>query len=137
MDLGVEKRPKVAPSVRAYRDPLDLPQGQIPTGRRFDKRSSCHLESQYGYRGWPECAPFDVILVAASPDHIPQHLVDQLVPGGRMVIPVGDVLQQLVVVEKQPNGTIRKRSAATVRFVPMTGEAHQGSGPPRPQSGRP
>ncbi len=75
-----------------------------------------------GYRGWPQHAPFDVIILAAAPDHIPQPLVDQLAPGGRLILPVGDVRQNLVVVEKRMDGKIRRRTALPVRFVPMTGE---------------
>ncbi len=76
-----------------------------------------------GYRGWPEHTPFDVIIVAAAPDHIPQPLIDQLAPGGRLVIPVGRDFQNLMVVEKKPDGSIQKRSVIPVRFVPMTGQA--------------
>jgi protein-L-isoaspartate(D-aspartate) O-methyltransferase len=80
-----------------------------------------------GYRGWKEHAPFDVIIVAAAPDHIPQPLIDQLAPGGRLVIPVGGFFQNqnLIVVEKKPDGSIRQRNVAPVAFVPMTGEAQE------------
>jgi protein-L-isoaspartate(D-aspartate) O-methyltransferase len=78
-----------------------------------------------GYRGWPEHAPFDVIIVAAAPDHIPQPLVDQLAPGGRLVIPVGRFFQQLMVVEKLPDGSVRHIPSIPVSFVPMTGEAEK------------
>ena len=76
-----------------------------------------------GYRGWPEHAPFDVIILAAAPDHVPQPLVDQLAVGGRLVLPVGGFSQDLIVIEKQEDGSIRKENVAPVRFVPMTGEA--------------
>jgi protein-L-isoaspartate(D-aspartate) O-methyltransferase len=76
-----------------------------------------------GYRGWPEQAPFDLIILAAAPDHIPAPLVEQLVPGGRLVLPVGDLYQELIVVEKQADGTARQEKIIPVRFVPMTGEA--------------
>ena len=78
-----------------------------------------------GYRGWPEHAPFDVIIVAAAPDHIPQPLVDQLAPGGRLVLPVGRFFQQLMVVEKLADGTVREIPSIPVSFVPMTGEAEK------------
>jgi protein-L-isoaspartate(D-aspartate) O-methyltransferase len=78
-----------------------------------------------GYRGWPEEAPFDAIIVAAAPDHVPQPLVDQLAPGGKMVIPVGDWWQELLVVEKSQDGAVTRRSVAPVAFVPMTGEAEE------------
>ena len=78
-----------------------------------------------GYRGWPKPAPFDVIIVAAAPDHVPQPLVDQLAPGGRMVIPVGDWWQNLLLIEKRKDGTVRRKSVAPVAFVPMTGEAEK------------
>jgi len=77
-----------------------------------------------GYRGWPERAPFDAILVTAAPPELPQPLVDQLAVGGRLVAPIGPEGgdQLLVVVERTAAGLTR-RSVAPVRFVPMTGEA--------------
>lgn len=76
-----------------------------------------------GYAGWPEQAPFDVIIVAAAPNEVPQPLIDQLAPGGRLVIPVGDVHQELVVIEKHEDGSIERHAYGGVRFVPMTGRA--------------
>ncbi len=73
-----------------------------------------------GYKGWPEEAPFDAIIVTAAPETIPRPLVDQLAEGGRMVIPVGKFVQELVLLEKT-GGKIRKRSVTSVRFVPMVG----------------
>lgn len=77
-----------------------------------------------GYQGWKENAPFDGVIVTAAPDHIPQPLVDQLKVGGRLVIPVGDVFQELMVITKTETG-IKKMNAIPVRFVPMTGEAEK------------
>jgi protein-L-isoaspartate(D-aspartate) O-methyltransferase len=77
-----------------------------------------------GYRGWPEMAPFDAIVVTAAPDHIPQPLVDQLKIGGRLVIPVGADSQYLLLITKTENGSVTK-SVIPVRFVPMTGEAEK------------
>ncbi|HID74898.1 MAG TPA: protein-L-isoaspartate(D-aspartate) O-methyltransferase [Planctomycetaceae bacterium] len=78
-----------------------------------------------GYQGWKEHAPFDVIIVAAAPDHVPQPLVDQLAPGGRMVIPVGRWYQELLLIERHKDGSITRRSVIPVAFVPMTGEAQR------------
>ncbi len=78
-----------------------------------------------GYRGWPEAAPFDAIIVTAAPDHVPEPLVAQLAPGGRLVIPVGGFSQDLMLIERGLDGRLRKRSIIPVRFVPMTGEAEQ------------
>jgi protein-L-isoaspartate(D-aspartate) O-methyltransferase len=77
-----------------------------------------------GYQGWKEHAPFDGIIVTAAPDHVPQPLVDQLKEGGKLVIPVGDIYQELVVITKTKTGT-QKRSVIPVRFVPMTGESEK------------
>jgi protein-L-isoaspartate(D-aspartate) O-methyltransferase len=77
-----------------------------------------------GYRGWPEAAPFDRIIVTAAPDHIPQPLIEQLAVGGRMVIPVGDVFQQMTIVTKTPAGVVQQRTIDVI-FVPMTGEAQK------------
>jgi protein-L-isoaspartate(D-aspartate) O-methyltransferase len=74
-----------------------------------------------GYRGWPEAAPFDAIIVTAAPTTVPQPLLDQLAEGGRLVIPVGNWDQQLEVHTRTPEG-IRVERAYPVRFVPMTGE---------------
>lgn len=75
-----------------------------------------------GYFGWPEHAPFDAIVVTAAADHVPPPLVEQLKPGGRMVIPLGGpfLTQQLVLIEKDAAGKIRTRNIAPVAFVPLT-----------------
>jgi protein-L-isoaspartate(D-aspartate) O-methyltransferase len=74
-----------------------------------------------GYAGWPEQAPFDRIIVTAGADHVPQPLVDQLRPGGRMVIPVGKGGNlQLTVIDKNKKGRIGKRRILPVSFVPLT-----------------
>jgi len=83
-----------------------------------------YIRTGDGYMGWPEFAPFDAIIVTAAPEHIPQPLVDQLKPGGRMIIPVGRIEQKLLLVEKGKSGTM-SRSTIPVRFVPMTGKAQQ------------
>lgn len=77
-----------------------------------------------GYKGWPERAPFDGIVVTAAPDHIPQPLIDQLAVGGRMVIPVGEFNQDLRVLTRTKEGHLTK-NVIPVRFVPMTGEAQE------------
>ena len=81
-----------------------------------------HLKIGDGYKGWPEMAPFDAIIVTCAPDKVPQPLVDQLKDDGRMVIPVGDrFAQQLYLLEKK-NGQLKQSATLPVRFVPMTGE---------------
>ena len=82
-----------------------------------------HVKAGDGYKGWPEFAPFDVIIVTCAPDHIPQPLTEQLKEGGRMIIPVGPAgVQQLYLLEKR-NGQLQQSAVELVRFVPMTGEA--------------
>jgi protein-L-isoaspartate(D-aspartate) O-methyltransferase len=77
-----------------------------------------------GYAGWPDRAPFDRIIVTAGADHVPQPLVDQLRPGGRMVIPVGAGGNlQLTVIDKNSKGRISKRRVLPVNFVPLTRQA--------------
>lgn len=79
-----------------------------------------HIEFRVGdgWQGWADQAPFDRIIVTAAPDIIPQALVDQLVEGGRMVIPVGEHLQQLIVGAKE-NGIFKTVETVPVRFVPL------------------
>ena len=75
-----------------------------------------------GYRGWPEHAPFDAIIVTAAPNHIPPALIEQLAVGGRMVLPVGDFDQELLRIRKTEDG-LEREVMMGVRFVPMRGEA--------------
>jgi len=74
-----------------------------------------------GYAGWPEEAPFDLILVTAAPEEVPAALLAQLKPGGRMVVPVGPVhdVQDLRMIEKDQAGRVKTRSVIPVRFVPL------------------
>ena len=76
-----------------------------------------------GYHGWPEHAPFDIIVVTAAASHVPPPLIAQLKPGGRMVIPVGSpfLTQHLLLVEKREDGTVVSRQILPVIFVPLTG----------------
>ena len=76
-----------------------------------------------GYHGWKEHAPFDAIVVTAAASHVPPPLIEQLKPGGRMVIPVGGrfVTQLLLLLEKNDEGEIITRQIGAVRFVPLTG----------------
>jgi protein-L-isoaspartate(D-aspartate) O-methyltransferase len=85
-----------------------------------------------GYRGWPEHAPFDAIIVTAAPERIPEPLLEQLAPGGRMVIPVGGFFQDLKVFQKNADGKITEKDIIPVRFVPMTGEIEKTPGWPQP-----
>ena len=75
-----------------------------------------------GYLGWPEAAPFDGIVVTAAPDHVPPRLVEQLKPGGRLVIPVGPhrSTQELLVIQAGHDGRALTRRTIAVRFVPLT-----------------
>jgi protein-L-isoaspartate(D-aspartate) O-methyltransferase len=74
-----------------------------------------------GYAGWAEHGPFDVIIITAAPDHVPAPLIEQLEPGGRMVVPVGPIAstQQLRVLEKDATGKVTTTVVAPVRFVPL------------------
>jgi protein-L-isoaspartate(D-aspartate) O-methyltransferase len=77
-----------------------------------------------GYKGWPEEAPFDAIMVTAGADTPPAPLVEQLRTGGRMVIPLGSAgsVMSLTLIEKQHDGNLRSRQVIPVRFVPFTRE---------------
>jgi protein-L-isoaspartate(D-aspartate) O-methyltransferase len=86
--------------------------------------TNVHAKAGNGYLGWPEHAPFDAILVTAAPDQVPQALVDQLAPGGKMVVPVGEIVQNMMVIERTQKGVVT-RQTIPVRFVPMTGKPQQ------------
>jgi protein-L-isoaspartate(D-aspartate) O-methyltransferase len=107
--FSIEIIPELAESARRLLDALHYRNVQVQAGD--------------GYFGWPEHGPFDAIIVTAASGHIPPPLIDQLRPGGRMVIPVGGAfaVQQLVMVEKRPDGSVITRHLLPVRFVPLTG----------------
>ena len=77
-----------------------------------------HFKIGDGYQGWPEEAPFDGIIVTAAPASVPEKLVEQLKVGGRLVVPIGEYFQDLMVITKTETG-VKKRRIAAVRFVPM------------------
>ncbi|RMH37223.1 MAG: protein-L-isoaspartate(D-aspartate) O-methyltransferase [Nitrospirae bacterium] len=83
-----------------------------------------HVRVGDGYQGWPEEAPFDAIIVTAAPDHVPQPLLDQLAIGGRMILPVGKFVQELVLIRRTEKG-FERTTLLPVAFVPMTGEAEK------------
>jgi protein-L-isoaspartate(D-aspartate) O-methyltransferase len=113
-------------------EPLAARSARVLSGLGY---ANVEVRSGDGYAGWPERAPFDRIIVTAGADHIPRPLLDQLRPGGRMVIPLGrkpDTLE-LTLVEKGPDGKVRKRALLPVRFVPLTRlPRHRQSAPDRP-----
>ena len=76
-----------------------------------------------GFKGWPEHAPFDKIIVTCSPEKVPQPLQDQLREGGVMIIPVGERYQQMLCRMKKVNGKLEQESLQPTLFVPMTGQA--------------
>ena len=100
-----------------------LPDLLVEAEERFRRLGLDNIESQLrdGAPGWPDAAPFDGIIVAAAAPRIPEPLVGQLAPGGRLVIPVGDLTsQELVILERPMNGgAIAHRHAGGVRFVPL------------------
>ena len=84
-----------------------------------------HVKAGDGYKGWPEHAPFDSIIVTCAPERVPQPLIDQLKEGGCMIIPVGaKFAQELYLLEKK-NGRLEQSAVLPVRFVPMAGEGEK------------
>jgi protein-L-isoaspartate(D-aspartate) O-methyltransferase len=78
-----------------------------------------------GYKGWPEAAPFDKIIVTCSPEKVPQPLVDQLREGGLMIVPVGERYQQSLYLMRKIDGKLKSEALRPTLFVPMTGEAEE------------
>lgn len=93
--------------------------------RRFTRLRYTNIDTRIGdgYYGWEQHAPFDGIIVTAASSHVPPPLIEQLKPGGRMVIPVGShfLVQHLLLVTKKAAGSITTRQILPVRFVPLTG----------------
>jgi len=98
----------------------ELARSATETLRRLGYRN-VHVREGDGYRGWPEEAPFDRIMLTACPRELPQTLVDQLKPGGRLIGPVGATVlsQNIVIVDKDAAGATTVRTVLPVRFVPM------------------
>ncbi|HET6882509.1 MAG TPA: protein-L-isoaspartate(D-aspartate) O-methyltransferase [Pirellulales bacterium] len=82
-----------------------------------------HTRIGDGYKGWPEAAPFDKIIVTCSPEKIPQPLIDQLADGGRMMVPVGQRYQQVLYLYKKTGDKLESEAVESTMFVPMTGTA--------------
>jgi protein-L-isoaspartate(D-aspartate) O-methyltransferase len=87
-----------------------------------------------GYKGWPEAAPFDAIIVTCAPEKVPPPLVEQLKDGGRMIIPVGPTWDQELVLLRKQGDRLERQAVLPVRFVPMTGQS-QGAEVPKPKAG--
>lgn len=102
-----------------------IPELARAAGSRLERLGYGNIQTKTGdgYFGWPDCGPFDGIIVTAAAGHVPPPpLLQQLKPGGRMVIPVGDafLLQHLMVVTKLPDGQLQTRQTLPVEFVPLT-----------------
>jgi protein-L-isoaspartate(D-aspartate) O-methyltransferase len=101
-----------------------VPELAREAAERLARLGYANIETRLGdgYYGWREAAPFDGIMVTAAATQVPPPLIEQLKPGARMVIPLGAPfqIQQLVLIEKQPDGTIRTRQLIPVAFVPLT-----------------
>ncbi len=108
--IGVERHPELA-------------EGASERLRRLAYENVEIVEGD-GTRGWPDQAPYDAILVAASGSHVPKPLIEQVTPGGSIVMPVGDPawVQRLVKVTKAPDGELLETDLGAVRFVPLIGE---------------
>jgi RNA 3'-terminal phosphate cyclase (ATP) len=100
-----------------------IPELAARAGERLEHLDYTDVSLRCGdaHEGWPEAAPFDVIIVACAPRDVPEVLIEQLAPGGRLVIPTGTTSQDLVLVEKQPDGSVCRSSEGGVAFVPMVG----------------
>jgi protein-L-isoaspartate(D-aspartate) O-methyltransferase len=92
-----------------------------------------HLRTGDGYAGWPEAAPFDAIIVAAGAAKVPQPLIEQLAPGGRLLMPIGvGEKMELELVTRTPGGEVRTEKILPVRFVPLTGAPAEADRAQRP-----
>jgi protein-L-isoaspartate(D-aspartate) O-methyltransferase len=114
---------RIAASVIAIERQPDLVQVARERLGRLGYRNVEIVEGD-GTRGCPDKSPFDAILAAASGSHVPPPLIDQLAPGGRLVMPIGDPgwVQELVKVTKQEDGILKQENLGGVRFVPLIGE---------------
>lgn len=103
----------------------ELGRAAMRTLRRLNY-DNVHVKVGDGYKGWPEHAPFDKIIVTCSPEKVPRPLVEQLAEGGRIVIPVGERYQQTLYLFTKKNGKLKAEPLRPTLFVPMTGQAEEG-----------
>lgn len=89
------------------------------------KEGSLSIQVGDGRLGWAEAAPYDAIHVGAAAPEIPKALIEQLKPGGRLVIPVGTFFQDLQVIDKEEDGSVSVRTETSVRYVPLTSREEQ------------
>jgi len=87
--------------------------------------SNIHVRQGDGWEGWPEKAPFDIILITAAPEHLPQPIVSQLKIGGRIIVPVGSLIDQKLIRYTKTEKGLKEEVLIPVRFVPMTGKAQE------------
>ncbi len=104
-------------------EPLGLRADSLLDSLGYGER--VHVRIGDGYQGWPEQAPFDAIVVTAAPEKVPPPLIEQLADRGRLVIPVGNRYQELMIIERRGDSTISS-PVTPVRFVPMTGDGVEG-----------
>ena len=100
-----------------------FPNSDTPPGRRLKKLGYKNVTNKVGdgFKGWPEHAPFDKIIVTCSPEKVPQPLIEQLKDGGKMLIPLGERYQQVFHMFEKKDGRLVKRRLVPTLFVPMTG----------------
>ncbi len=96
-------------------------------GRRLKRLGydNVHVRAGDGYKGWPEAAPFDRIIVTCSPESVPQPLVEQLREGGQMIVPIGERYQQQFYLFQKKDGKLEQERLISTLFVPMTGESEE------------
>ncbi|XP_073056503.1 protein-L-isoaspartate O-methyltransferase 1-like isoform X5 [Primulina eburnea] len=115
--VGVEHIPELVDS--------SIANIQMSAAAQLQKEGILSLHAGDGRLGWPQFAPYDAIHVGAAASEIPEALIEQLKPGGRLVIPVGNVFQDLKVVDKNMDGSLSVRSETSVRYVPLTSREAQ------------
>ncbi|MDA0807636.1 MAG: protein-L-isoaspartate(D-aspartate) O-methyltransferase [Planctomycetota bacterium] len=105
-----------------------VPQLSREASRRLSKLGydNVHTLAGDGYKGWPEHAPYDRIIVTCSPESVPQPLIDQLREGGRMIVPLGQRYQQVFYLFEKQNGKLVQEKLIPTLFVPMTGQSEEG-----------
>ena len=87
--------------------------------------TNIHVRVGDGCQGWPEAAPFDAIIVTCAPEQVPPPLVEQLKPGGPLIIPIGPLGEQELMLFRKQGEQLEKHDVLPVRFVPMTGQSLQ------------